>query len=257
MYFVGETPLLYVLWEAVAETESSQILLGKPGTAREKNSSVFLAGKNLLASNMVQGTATLNAQVRIDDPSGSMKGLRLVKETMETRRAINHAGKNVALNLIVPEGNMVPGELFVVEVTLDNPDNMGIDLVSLGIRFDPAQLEVLDWDNLNWIRQGVNVFDGHAHAQYPFNIHWRNEVLNARGKIFYRKGLTEPMALASGSLIQIRCRAKQPNAARSFDLFALGDSDKWRTDVSDRGMSVLARPQAEDGKLAQAGNRPR
>ena len=110
-------------------------------------------------------------------------------------------GEGLTLRVEPPESLPEVGEEFVLNVWVDNPHFLAFDEVRLALAFDPTKTQVFDWDYRNWIQRGVNVFDGHAHDLFPFNVHTRNEVRNSRGRIDYR--------VSSTRLASLRAKAPQ------------------------------------------------
>lgn len=254
MEFSGETPIMYVMWMAKREVEAADIILGRPGTPRSRNSAVYLDEKNLLESNLVLGSACLNAQVRIEGKESSKPGLRIIKEDAAILNADPTGLKGASLRIDVPDEKMLTGTYFVADVVLENPNEIPFDQLTLDIRFDPDKLQVLDWDRFNWIRRGINIFDGESHLRFPFNVHWRNEVSNSQGRIFYKMGFSEPQSLEGGVLAKIRCRTISADGAQSLHLARDEKNAQWMTDITDRGKSILKSISRPESSLLSSRN---
>ena len=235
-------PLIYVLWESVGVTPNAQLSLGRFGLPSSMNSTIWLADKNLTSSEGMTGAGCVNAGIAIN-PRVEKKspGLQLIAGPRD--RLAGVPGE-VRLTLVKPQAAPAPGEDFPMEVYLDNPGGAAFDQVRLAITFDPDKVEVVDWDKGGWIRTGVNVYDAHAHASFPFNLHTRNAVSNPLGRISYEMGTAALRPLPSGSLVRIHCRAKARGAADSFQLVPGGRGRDWYTDVRAAGHSVLAHEES-------------
>jgi hypothetical protein len=94
-------------------------------------------------------------------------------------------GKAVSLKLRAPSAPLKAGDKFFVDVLLDNPMGARFDGLNIVIDFDPALLRVDDCDQGNWIEIGTNIFDGAYHADFPFDVHYRNQAFNDLGQIHY------------------------------------------------------------------------
>jgi len=231
-------PLIFVLWESVGVSPNAQLSLGRFGLPSSMNSTLWRADKNLTSSEGMTGAACVSAGIAIN-PRVEKKspGLQLIAGP---RDRFAGAPGEVRLTLVKPEAPPAPGEDFPMEVYLNNPGGAAFDQLQLAITFDPEKAEVVDWDKGGWIRTGVNVYDTHAHASFPFNIHTANTVSNPLGRISYEMGTAALRPLPSGSLVRIHCRAKARGAAESFQLVPEGRGRDWYTDVRAAGHSVLA-----------------
>ena len=237
-------PLLYILWESVGVSPNVQLSLGRFGLPGSMNSALWRGDKNLTSSEGMTGAACVNAGITIV-PRDEKKspGLQLITGPRGSRFA--GAENEVGLALLKPETPPAPGEDFLMEVRLDNPSGAAFDQVRLAIAFDPQKAEVVDWDKGGWIRTGVNVYDAHAHASFPFNLHTANTVSNPLGRITYEMGAAALRPLPSGSLVAIHCRAKARGAAESFELVPESRNRDWYTDVRAGGHSILRRSGTE------------
>jgi hypothetical protein len=238
MQSLGNMPLFYVAWEGIAELEGGRLSLGGQG---DPGSAVYLGEENLLEANMIVGKAYVD-QTLIVAGDAKRPGLRIRRARLQSPWEGGPAPPaTVRLVLESPEAPPQIGEEFVLNVFLQNPDRVHMDKVKLAVGFDPSQVEVLDWDYKGRIKQGVNVFDAHAHLRYPFDIHLRNEADNRLGRISYQMGLSRMSPLPSGGLVRVRCRALGPNATETFTLFPPNQTREWDTDVLAGDRSVLQR----------------
>jgi hypothetical protein len=251
----GSRPVLKIVWEALADNPLAELDLAQKSLPPEKQSAVFSRGTNLLQAGAIEGAACINASVIVGDPAGTEgPDLRIWRKgepgLAESESARIVRGEGLTLRLEPPETLPAMGQEFVLNVWVDNPHFLAFDEVRLAVAFDPAKAQVLDWDYKNWIQRGVNVFDGHAHDTFPFNVHTRNEVRNGRGRIDYQVSSTRLASRPSGCLIRIHGLARAAGAWESFDLFSSQQSPQWFTDIRAEGASVLERPDASATEAA-------
>jgi hypothetical protein len=256
----GSRPVLQIVWEALADAPLAELNLAQKGLPPEKLSAVFSKETNLLQAGAIEGVACINASVIVGSPSGADGPDFRIWRKDEPGQIVSESarvalGEGLTLRIEPPEALPEIGDEFVLNVWVDNPHFLAFDEVRLAVAFDPAKTQVLDWDYKNWIQRGVNVFDGHAHDLFPFNVHTRNEVRNSRGRIDYRVSSTRLSSRPSGCIIRIHCLAREQGALESFDLFSSEQSPQWFTDIRAEGQSVLERPGApatEDALVAAA-----
>lgn len=262
---VGSVTVLYVVWEAVEEETAGALLLSRYNLDENHQSSVTSAGHNTLKSSTASGVSCVNAEVTIRPASNSAGGANKhprigywQKVTPPEGPAADAPASNVRLEIRPPNNPPAVGDRFVLDVLVDDSLFAPFDEVRLAIGFDPKKAEVLDWDYNNWIKTGVNVFDGHAHEMFPFNIHTRNDVDNQRGRITYQMGSTKAGPRPSGCLVRIHAKALAEGAVESFTLWPKGQTSDWCTDVRLRNASVLERAKDDGGRMkskAVAGTR--
>lgn len=253
---VGSLTVLYVVWEAVEEEAAGALLLSRYNLGEDHQSSVMGAGRNMLKSSTASGVSCVNAEVRIG-PAADASGSGSTRPAMGFWQklappegpAADTPASNVRLEIRPPDKAPAVGDRFVLDVFVDDPLFAPFDEVRLAIGFDPKKAQVLDWDYHNWIRSGVNVFDGHAHEMFPFNVHTRNQVDNEHGRINYQMGSTKAGARPSGCLVRIHAKALAAGAAESFTLWPKGQTVDWSTDIRLRNESVLEGRKDESGKM--------
>jgi hypothetical protein len=66
----------------------------------------------------------------------------------------------ITLQLKSQRSTINVGDEFLVDIDYDNPKRAELDTVKLKLKFDPKVLQVVDYDDDNWITQGVNIHDG-------------------------------------------------------------------------------------------------
>ncbi|MCX7625596.1 MAG: cohesin domain-containing protein [Candidatus Sumerlaeaceae bacterium] len=101
------------------------------------------------------------------------------------------------------------GDDIVLEIALNNPNGQPFDRVQLYVQFDPDYFEVVDVDRGNWIRRGVNLEDGFAHEEFPFDFHKTNSADNEQGIIAYEEGAEIAPLRSTGTLARIHLKAKR------------------------------------------------
>ena len=252
---LGEKPLLQIVWESLGETENAELSLSKPGMPEEAQSALLRAEKDLLDSKASIGKACINAQVVVRADAKSTRTFTTWKRGLADELPELDPANAIQLSMRPSNPQPQPGEEFVIDVLLDNPKYLAFDEVHLAIGFDPSSVRVIDWDYNNWIRRGVNIFDGHAHETFPFNIHKHNEVDNSKGRIHYQMSNTVLASRPSGCLVRIHCKALTVGALSTFTLFPKNQSDLWFTDIRAKGETVLVRPQGDRTDRALAASR--
>lgn len=146
------------------------------------------------------------------------------------------------------------GEEFLVDVLYSNPKRAELDTVQLSIRFDPAALQVVDWDEDNWITRGVNVYDGEYHDDLPFDFHRRNDANNSTGRIEYDMGFKNRVRIPNRGVIgtiRMRAIAPTPRAEMAFELTE-DEEDRALTAVSFLGFNLIGAPGQRAGFLRNA-----
>ncbi len=111
------------------------------------------------------------------------------------------------------------GDLFDVEIGLNNPEASAFDTISLWLGFNPLYLEVQDTDTGNWKTTAINILDGPYHAQYGFNFHLDNTADNTSGKITYTESILGSSLTSSGTFAKITFKALEltPSTALDFN----------------------------------------
>ncbi|MFH0792752.1 MAG: hypothetical protein V2A74_01830 [bacterium] len=235
--------LLKIVWEARSPDKFTMIAL----QTERNNSAVSYRGNNLLVTTFNPKGGTIPAGVTVSASEPSSKYMPIIRGRFKNTQI-----GNVRVLLHSNKSSVAVGEEFDVDVKLGNPERVVFDQVSLFIRFDPKQLEVLDRDRGNWIRRGTNLWDGLFHAAYPFDLHMKNEANNSRGEIQYKMGLLDNKILPSGTIGRIRFLAKEPAMLSDIRLVFRDDTtaDLPCTDVTYLGNSLLPYLDKESRLLA-------
>lgn len=250
----SKTPLLIIKWKALQETTNTEIrfLTGRNytsiiadgitdylGTSDNAQDGVISCGVTISDDSVI--TTVSNFRSLLSAPELSNKGIASAMNT-----------EQVGLQLSSSKSHIIEGEEFIVDVLLINPHHTIFDDLSLCIRFDPEQLEVVDWDKGNWIRRGINIYDGFAHEEYPFDFLKLNTVDNKKGVIKYAMGLSQLIDLPTGVFAKIKFRAKKTVSPKTLIYFDYADEDfsGFTTDVKSFGMSVLDKKNLANCQIA-------
>lgn len=232
----NQSPLIIILWKALKQTLATEIgfQFGPGYTYIQSQGLDYLGTQYDNKDGVIIATIGIQAQ----------PGLFPLKEQPQFESLTEKEGFfgifGVGLNLVSPKKQITANEEFVVDVVLLNPEGALIDDISLLIKFDPQKLEVIDWDNQNWIRSGVNVQDGFAHDNFPFDFHKLNQINQEQGEIKYWMGLSQPLALPTAPFVRIKFRAKQSGTAQTLVYFDYSRNNAQpTTDIKYFGISLL------------------
>lgn len=180
------------------------------------------------------------AQTRrnLDDVSSELGMMQLISQISD-----GTAAGGVSLSLRPQTESVGAGEEFLVDVVYQNPNRADVDSVRLKLRFDPSVLEVVDFDEGNWITKGLNIFDGDYHEEFPWDFHIRNVAYNNTGIIQYEKGLSSRTRLpSSGTIATIKFRAKRA-VTRTQVYFDFDETEETLTTaVTFLGFNLVGRP---------------
>lgn len=146
------------------------------------------------------------------------------------------------------------GEEFLVDVMYRNPKRADMDTVKLKLRFDPEVLQVVDYDEGNWITRGVNVFDGAYHEELPFDYHRKNAAFNTTGIIEYDNGFGSQVPVSEeGVIATIRFKAVQPAVSTPI-VFVTNPEDAMNPDtsISFLGFNLIGVPGKRQQALSNA-----
>jgi len=162
--------------------------------------------------------------------------------------AVASIDERVELFLDADPESVAKGKDWVVNLMLRNKAAVPFNNLRVRMLFDPEKLQVLDWHQGNWIRQGINIYDGFAHETYPFDVFRANAADNERGEIIYHVGTRAACMFPSGVFAKIKFRTL---ADVSLDDLWFDFEDPKRsgetveTDVSFLGSSVMFAPRRQ------------
>jgi len=195
------TTLLTIRWKALNPILYSEIdFESGEGKTRIADGDRNLLG-HVAAGELVGGTlpATLVVAPRLDSPRTLMP--------LFSEIALVGIDEPVHLRLEADPESAAEGDEWIVSLMLRNDAVLPFNNVCVRMLFDPAKLQVVDWHQGNWIRQGINIYDGFAHETYPFEVHRANRADNERGEILYHVATTSGRFFPGGELARIKFHA--------------------------------------------------
>ena len=156
----------------------------------------------------------------------------------------------VRLRAVLQDAPVVAGEVFTIDLVLDNSAGSAIDGIEVNLAYDADILQIVDADLDNAITVGTNVLDGPFSDTFPFDFHIDNSVYPAMGRIRYAAGIGNQEALRglNGTFARIYCLAKRP-VSQTYLKFMFGSSKGYpSTRATYVGEDVLGDPgKAHDG----------
>lgn len=96
------------------------------------------------------------------------------------------------------------GEVVDVDIILENPSEIPFDTLNLVLGYNPRILRVIDYDQNNWEKEGINIHDGDSVALFPFTDRLTNQVFRKEGVILYRAASLHEPIRAEGVIATIR-----------------------------------------------------
>jgi hypothetical protein len=197
---------------------------------------VRLKGADVLGQANNPQDGTVNATVKFYEYAAEEAGAAVPRERSDllTRIAIYPSVETVS-----------EGREFDYLIELDNPNRVDFDEITLLLGFNPKYLTPRDYDAGNYIRSGVNVFDGDYHDDFPWNHHRRNEIDPGKGYILYRMGTLRSALNSSGVVASIRFRARSATGERGTRLKVGFVDDVVESGLTRRGRDVLGDPDEQ------------
>lgn len=205
--------LLTIQWKALLPQKGSVLAFTE---FKGQKSGLFLDAANILGDPVVPNDGMIDATITIypkteiseEDEEEQTDPIDIIVDRLETKK---EADGIITLALSTPKDVIREGQLFDMDVLFSNSKGLPIDNVSLEIRFDPKVLQVVDYDEDNWITRDVNIHDGDSAEIYPFDYHIANTVLNHSGRIIYKMGIAKSDVLVrAGVMATIRFIAIAP-----------------------------------------------
>ena len=228
--------LLTVKWRALAPVRYSAIEFS---SFDQRDTTLAHRGEDILGESGILGDGTIKATVRVlalspEDETEILTGATITDYT----GPVTIGGVKLALRSETKKVRL--GEEFLVDIDFENTQQTVVDMIRVIVRFDPRVLQVVDYDEENWITRGVNVYDGPYHEKFPFDRHIRNIVSNAEGEIEYYMGISESQFLADrATLATIVFRPIRPAANTSISFFTPPRLHARGTRVTCMGINVL------------------
>ncbi len=228
--------LLTVKWRALAPALYSAITFS---SFDQRDTTLAHGEENILGDPGILGDGTIEASVCVLPPSPEDETEILTGTTMtEYTGPVTIGGVKLALRSETQKVRL--GEEFLVDIDFENTRQTVVDIIHVIVRFDPRVLQVVDYDEENWITRGVNVYDGPYHEKFPFDRHIKNLASNAEGEIDYYMGISESQLLADrGTLATIVFRAIRPAVNTSISFFTPPRLHARGTRVTCMGINVL------------------
>lgn len=227
-----------VRWQTLAPTPQSEIHFV---TRSDEPTAVFAGELNILGDSGTGIEGVIGAEFQIVGSDDAATGREELTESLVDAPYGTMYGApaspSIGLHLVAPANPVRVGDSFFVDVFLDNAAGVQVDMVDLVINYDPSVLQVVDYDEQNWIEKGVNIFDGAYRRKYPFDVHLENKAEN--GMIRYRMGISRPdYVLTSGRMASILFKALRPARKASVE-YVLGMDQPTASSVSHLGNELL------------------
>lgn len=226
-------------WRAKTAALGARIELAAPAGSTV---AVFQGKANLVSGNNQRNGQKVNADINIIPLDWDEPGLRTAEQA-DKLVPLPPMGKmdRLRLAIVSPQAEVATGQVAVADVVLLNPKGLSFDSLKMCIRYDPAEVTILDADQDNFIADGLNIFDGDFHDKFPFDGQIRNQVDPERGTIEYEVGsVMGPKVFPSGVFARIVYRMNSLAGKASFLFQAEDPLLKIRTtDVTAYGTSML------------------
>ncbi len=116
----------------------------------------------------------------------------------------------IRLHIVPSNPSVQVGDEFDMRIDLENPNHAEFDTLQLFLAYNPRTLLPLDHDDDNWIRSGVNVFDGAFRKVFPFDLQLENSIDMETGLIDYQMKNIGQSLRTEGTFAAIRFRALAP-----------------------------------------------
>ncbi len=185
-------PLVTVTWEALSSTAGSTVRFAFDNP--ERTTGVFYNGQNVLGTTPGSRDGVLNSTVMVRNPQRQTTVQEVgVRGLLIASSEVAPGDASMALSLRPSTNGVRAGEEFHVDVVLSNPQKAPLDRLSLYVQFNPQDMELVDSDQGNAIRSGVNMHDGIADESFPFDFHLANQADNQQGTFEYFVGSSTPI----------------------------------------------------------------
>lgn len=230
-------PIITILWEAIYETESTTIDF----QIKDSASKILFKSQDQLGDKAIDDDGFIRSNIKISNPDSEQDDLFLItKKDFTGMPEIDEENiGDIKLSLEFGAKSVKQNSEIIVYVKMDNPNKSAADNISLFIKFDPKVLEVIDFDNDNYISQGININDGEFREKYPYDLLIKNVANNTRGEIDYHMGFLTPQVLESGTLAKIQFKALTPTLTTQI-YFGFDELTKYpNTVITLRGIDVL------------------
>ena len=245
--------LIKLRWRAIAPSPFSPLAFS---TTTDHPSRLLRGSVNVLHQRdeenepmeVSEKTGLLDASVAVSPDAKTLEDMDSSENSFEGAALANSISKGTAeggmtLALRSSQNSVAPNEEFLVDVVYSNPKRTEITSVNLRVRFDPKTLQVVDYDENNWITRGVNIFDGDYHEDLPFDFHHQNQVYNSGGLVVYRMGFESKAKIpSSGVIATIKFKAVAPSTSTEI-FFEMDENERDpKTSLSFLGFNLVGVP---------------
>lgn len=232
-------PMVSFRWKALRKATNVPIEFSH---FHGKRSALLLSGGDLLgnASDPTDGTLAVDFDVL---PSDAEELAELEDAAAFDFGSFERKG-NVKLRAVLQEAPVVAGEVFTIDLVLDNSAGSALDGLEVNLAYDPEVLHIVDADLDNAVTVGTNILDGPFSDVFPFDFHIDNSVYPSMGRIRYAAGIGNQDALRglNGTFARIYCLAKRP-VSQTYLKFMFGLSAGYpSTRATFVGEDVLGDP---------------
>ena len=212
--------LLTIHWLPVGEAVGSARIDFERQMA---STSLSLAGQELTTFGPNAANWLLSSAVRLMGEQGQSKPMVIDDRSRNATAAIAQGGQYNGqlaaapqVYLSTPQSALpAKGNIWTIDVVLNNPGGGSISDIDLELSYDPQKLALIDYDRDNFIRRGVNLWDGFARDNFPFDRHLANRQDRA-GHLIYHMGFWQPRNCASGPFARLHLMVLQPVAPGDF-----------------------------------------
>ena len=232
---LGDTTLFEIGFTVVRKSTSSSISFVSGGDSPTTMSN---NGIDVLGDEKIEDDGVISTVIETYDPKDEDLNEELFISPI-TIRDEKVKTENVNLNLVSKKSSYDVDDEFIVDVVLKTKEPIFIQTLELCINFNPKKLEVLDWDEENWIRRGINIYDGDYHNKFPFDFQIKNDADNSTGTIDYKMGLTSDVEINSGTIASIKFKALEKVNATSIKFSYGKDANKPSTKITYLGKDYL------------------
>ncbi len=245
-----EDALMFIEWKALQPVLFTPIVFGRDRDGRPTE--LFNNTQGVLGEVWQEGDGTLSIGVMIV-PSDPAEAELMRQEPMLYTGSSERIG-GVRLELVPPKDPPRVGEIFPIDIVLDNRVYSMIDGATLIIEYDPEIIEIFDHDLDNWITLGNNIHDGSFRSEFPWDYHMANEFQPGRGLIEYRVGTSMPDDFQGvhGTMAQIIARGRKPTTGTPLRFLFSRTPGRRSTQVVYLGQDVLGEPDVRNDGVRAA-----
>jgi hypothetical protein len=204
-----QSKIFSIVWEALEESDGAVISyeFSKPHTT-----GLYLKGSNLLGTlpGAEDGVIRTTVQVIGPEQKPTITELEDNDIMIGARPPVtrdDRPNENIALDMRGPERTVKAGETFDVGIYVRNPGEKRMDRIRLYLQFNPAELQVVDYDAGNIVTRGINIHDGDSRDLFPFEYYKSNSADNTKGTIMYEVSAANTRVRGTGKLATVRMKA--------------------------------------------------